>query len=128
MHAILLLAAMQLAAALPSRPAVENAVEKLDMSSFRNSLAQQIRADGGRTLRQLGPQRFVWVKGTLEVWEADGSWVRSFRPLPTVRGKIRLCFTDHAQNGGTYRASGALELSGLRNGLYRARSVRHRDC
>jgi hypothetical protein len=119
---------MQLASALPSRSALESAVEKLDMSSFRNSLADQIRSYGGRTLRQLGPQRFVWVKGTLEVWEADRSWVRSFRPLPTVRGKMRLCFTDHAQNGGTYRASGALELTALRNGLYRARSIRHRDC
>lgn len=60
--------------------------------------------------------------------ETDGSWVRMFRPLRAPRGRIQLCFTDQAQNGGTYLTSAPIELTAARGGLYRARQIRHRDC
>lgn len=128
MSFILFLAAMQSAGTLPPQATVQRAVERLDMSSFRNSLADLARRSRGKTLRQLGTHRFAWSEGELEATEADGSWVRMFKPLRAPRGRIRLCFTDQAQNGGTYLTSSAIELTALRNGSYRAREIKHRDC
>ena len=127
MDVIILIAAMQAGIAVPAQPIVQRAVERLDMTSFPNSL-NNAGGPGRRTLRQLGRHRFAWSDGELEVTEADGSWVRMFRPLRAPRGRIQLCFTDQAQNGGTYMTSGAIELTPARNGLYRAREIRHRDC
>jgi hypothetical protein len=123
----LIAAAMQAGTALPAQAAVQRAVERLDMTSFPNSL-NNAGGPGRRTLRQLGRHRFAWSEGSLEVTEADGSWIRMFRPLRGPRGRIRLCFTDQAQNGGTYLTSDAIELSPGPGGLYRARTITHRDC
>jgi len=127
MTIILLIAAMQAGAAVPDRAAVQQAVEQLDMTSFNNSL-NNAGGPGRRRLREFGAQRFAWSDGSLQVTEADGSWFRSFRPLRGPRGRIRLCFTDQAQNGGTYLAFSAIELRRGRDGLYRASEIRHADC
>src|SRR3569832_2037932 len=95
----LIAAAAPAHAALPSRAAVQEAVEHLDMTSFPNSL-RPAGGKGKKTLRQFGPQRFAWDDGSLEVTEGDGSWVRTFQPLRSPAGGIRLCFSDEAQNGG----------------------------
>jgi hypothetical protein len=128
MSIILFLAAMQSAGTLPPQATVQRAVERLDMSSFRNSLADLARRSRGKTLRQLGAHRFAWSEGQLEATESDGSWVRTFKPLRAPRGRIRLCFSDQALNGGTYLTSSAIELIALRNGAYRAREIKHPDC
>jgi hypothetical protein len=127
MSLVILMAAMQAGSAVPARPVVQRAVERLDMTSFRNSL-NNAGGPGRRTLSQLGRHRFAWSDGELQVTESDGSWVRMFRPLRAPRGRVQVCFTDQAQNGGTYLTSAAIELSPGRNGLYRAREIRHRDC
>jgi hypothetical protein len=127
MAALVLAAALQSAPALPQQAAVQRAVERLDMSSFPNSLGN-VATGRTRTLRQLGDFRFAWDEGTLEVTETDGSWVRMFKPLSGPRGRIRLCFTDQALNGGTYLTSEAIELTMGRGGVYRARPITHRDC
>ena len=123
----LILAAASAHAALPSHAAVEHAVARLDMTSFPNALAGG-GAPGKRLLRQFGPQRYAWSDGTLEVTEAGGGWVRSFEPLASPAGRIRLCFTDQAQNGGTYLVEKAIELSPGPGGLYRGRVIKDRHC
>jgi hypothetical protein len=128
MSFILFLAAMQSAGTLPPQAAVQRAVERLDMSTFPNSLGSVAREGRKRTLRQLGDQRFAWDEGALEVTESDGGWVRIFKPLRSPRGRMRLCFVDQALNGGTYLTSSAIELTALRSGGYRARPIKHRDC
>lgn len=124
---IVIAAALGAGAFVPSPALVRQAVERLDMTSFPNSLNNG-GVPGGRTLSQLGDHRFVWSDGELEVTESGGGWVRMFRPLRSPRGRIRLCFTDQAQNGGTYLTSSAIELARTRGGHYRARPIRHRDC
>jgi hypothetical protein len=111
----------------PARAAVQEVVEHLDMTSFPNSLGPA-RGKGKRTLRQFGRQRFAWNDGTLEVTEADGGWIRTFAPLPSLVGRIRLCFVDQAQNGGTYLTRQAIELVRGAGGLYRAHVVKDRAC
>ena len=124
---LLFAAALQAGAAVPPQAIVRRAVERLDMGSFRNSLAPAVERRP-RTLRQLGNHRYAWEEGALEVTEADGSWVRIFKPLRSPRGRVRLCFTDQALNGGTYLTSEAIELSPVRGGGYRARPITHHDC
>lgn len=120
-------AALQAGGALPPQTTVQRAVERLDMRSFRNSLAH-VATGRTRTLRQLGDYRFTWEDGELNAEETDGSWVLMFKPLRSPRGRIRLCFTDQALKGGTYLTSEAIELSPVRGGGYRARPITHRDC
>jgi hypothetical protein len=112
--------------ALPSDAAVEQAVEKLDMTSFPNSLASE-GAPGRRALRQFGGQAFAWEEGSLFVTETGGGWSRSFKPLPSKRGRIRLCFAEQAL-GGTYLTQEAIELRPGEGGLYAARTIKHRAC
>jgi hypothetical protein len=125
---LVLAAALQASAALPAQANVQRAVERLDMSSFRNSLANTARTGRARTLRQLGDFRFAWEDGEFTATQADGSWVHMFKPLTGPRGRIRLCYTDQAQNGGTYLTSQAIELTPGARGLYRARPIAHPDC
>ena len=105
---------------------MEQAVEKLDMTSFPNSL-RPAAEPGLRTLRQFGEQSFAWEEGSLTVAQADGSWVRTFQPLPSRRGRIRLCFADQALQG-TYLAQQAIELRPGKGGLYTGRTVKDRGC
>ena len=111
---------------MPSQAAVQRAVERLDLSSFPNSLGGE--ASGKKkTLRQFGAQRFKWEEGRLEVTEASGDFARSFRPLKSAAGRIRLCFDEQALKG-TYLTSQAIELTPGRGGLYRGRVVKDGDC
>jgi hypothetical protein len=112
--------------ALPSRAVVQRAVERLDMSSFPNSLGPAAKGRK-KTLRQLGAQRFKWDDGRLEVTEASGDFARSFRPLKSPPGRIRLCFDEQALKG-TYLTSQAIELTPGRGGLYKGRVVKDGDC
>ena len=112
--------------AVPSRAIVQQAVEKLDLSSFPNSLASETSAKK-KTLRQFGGQSFKWEEGTLEVTEVSGDFARSFRPLRSPKGRIRLCFDEQALKG-TYLTSQAIELTPGRGGLYRGRVVKDPNC
>ena len=122
----LIAAAVAASPAVPPRAAVQRAVERLDMSYFPNSLGAEARGKK-KTLRQFGAQRFKWEDGRLEVTEVSGDFARSFRPLKSVAGRIRLCFDEQALKG-TYLTSQAIELTPGRGGLYRGRVVKDRDC
>jgi hypothetical protein len=128
MVSIVLMIAVAAAAgqAVPSRAVVQRAVERLDMSSFPNSLGPAAKGTK-KTLRQFGAQRFKWEDGRLEVTEASGDWARTFQPLKSPPGRIRLCFHDQALKG-TYLTSQAIELAPGRGGLYRAKAVKDRGC
>jgi hypothetical protein len=123
---ILLAAAAAPQAAVPPRAMVQKAVEGLDLSTFPNSL----RSEAGpkkKTLRQFGRQNFKWEDGALEVTEASGDFARSFRPLRSPTGRIRLCMDEQALKG-TYLTSQAIELTPAAGGLYRARVVKDPNC
>ncbi|HEX8534310.1 MAG TPA: hypothetical protein VF662_09090 [Allosphingosinicella sp.] len=123
---ILLAAAAAPQAAVPPRAAVQKAVEGLDLSTFPNSL----RSEAGpkkKTLRQFGRQTFKWEDGALQVTEASGDFARSFRPLRSVKGRMRLCMDEQALKG-TYLTSQAIELTPAAGGLYRARVVKDPNC
>jgi hypothetical protein len=127
MNIVLVIAAAAAASqAVPSRAVVQRAVERLDLSSFPNSLGSEAKGTK-KTLRQLGAHRFEWEDGRLEVTEAGGDFARSFRPLKSPAGRIRLCFDEQALKG-TYLTSQAIELRPGRGGLYRARVVKDRNC
>ena len=122
---IMLAAAAAPQASVPARAAVQQAVERLDLSSFPNSL----RSEAGpkkKTLRHFGRQSFKWEDGALEVTEASGDFARSFRPLRSPKGRIRLCMDEQALKG-TYLTSQAIELTPA-GGLYRARVVKDPNC
>jgi hypothetical protein len=123
---LMIAAAAASSQAMPSQSAVQRAVERLDLSSFPNSLGGEAGAKK-KTLRQFGPQRFKWEAGALEVTEAGGDFARSFRPLKSAPGRIRLCFDEQALKG-TYLTSQAIELTPAPGGLYRARVVKDRNC
>ncbi len=123
---ILLAAAAAPQASVPTRAAVQQAVERLDLSSFPNSL----RSEAGpkkKTLRQFGRQSFKWEEGALDVTEASGDFARTFRPLRSPKGRIRLCMDEQALKG-TYLTSQAIELTPAAGGLYRARVVKDPNC
>lgn len=122
----ILAAAAVAGAGLPSRAVVQRAVEKLDLSSFPNSLHNRTEP-AKKTLRQLGAQSFKWEDGALEVTEVGGEFVRTFRPLRSVSGHVRLCMDDQATHG-TYLSSTAIELAPAAGGLYRARTVKDASC
>ena len=127
MSIVLMIAAAAAAGqAAPSQAVVQRAVERLDMSSFPNSLGAEAKG-AKKTLRQLGGQRFKWEDGRLEVTETSGDFARSFRPLKSPAGRMRLCFDEQALKG-TYLTSQAIELTPGRGGLYKARVVKDRDC
>jgi hypothetical protein len=112
--------------AVPSKAVVQRAVERLDLSSFPNSLGSEAKG-AKKTFRQFGAQRFKWEDGQLEVTEASGDFARSFRPLKSPAGRIRLCFDEQALKG-TYLTSQAIELTPGRGGLYKARVVKDSNC
>ena len=112
--------------AVPSQAVVQRAVERLDMSSFPNSLGAEAKGTK-KTLRQFGAQRFKWEDGRLEVTEARRDFARTFRPLKSPAGRIRLCFDEQALKG-TYLTSQAIELTPAAGGLYRARVVKDANC
>ena len=124
---VLLVAAAAPQASVPSNAVVQRAVERLDMTSFPNALRGG-GPPGKKTLRQFGPQKFKWDSGVLEVTEGGGDWIRSFQPLKSPPGRIRLCFADQAGNGGTYLVQSAIELTPAAGGLYRARAVKDPNC
>ena len=123
---LIVAAAAAASQAVPSQAAVQRAVERLDLSSFPNSLGAEAKG-AKKTLRQFGAQRFKWEDGRLEVTEAGGDFARSFRPLKSPAGRIRLCFDEQALRG-TYLTSHAIELTPGRGGLYRGRVVKDRNC
>lgn len=126
MNALIILLAAAAAATVPSRPVVQRAVEKLDLSSFPNSLQAETRANK-KTLRQFGVQKFAWEDGALEVTEEGGGFVRSFRPLKGVAGRMRLCMDEQATQG-SYLTSQAIELTPARGGLMRGKLVKDANC
>ena len=123
---LLLILAAAASAGMPSQAVVRRAVEKLDLSSFPNSLQAEAKP-GKKTLGQFGPQGFAWEDGSLEVTETRGNFVRSFRPLKSVAGRMRLCMDEQA-TGGTYLTSQAIELTPVKGGLYRGRVVKDANC
>ena len=123
---IFLIAAAAASQSVPAQAVVQRAVERLDMSSFPNSLGAEAKGTK-KTLRQFGAQKFKWEDGRLEVTEVSGDFARSFRPLKSPAGRIRLCFDEQALKG-TYLTSQAIELTPGRSGLYRGRVVKDRDC
>lgn len=126
MGLFLLLAAAAAAQAVPSQAVVQRAVERLDLSTFPNSFGAEAKGTK-KTLRQLGAGRLKWEDGRLEVTDNEGLFSRSFRPLKSPPGRIRLCFDEQALKG-TYLTSQAIELTPARGGLYKGRVVKHRDC
>lgn len=123
---ILLAAAAAPQASVPPRATVQKAVEALDLSSFPNSL-NAAAGPKKKTLRQFGRQSFKWADGALEVTEASGDFARSFRPLRSVKGRMRLCMDEQALKG-TYLTSQAIELTPAAGGLYRGRVVKDPNC
>lgn len=117
--------AVALQVVLPPQNVVTDAVERLDLSTFDNSLRAQANGER-RTLRQLGADRFEWRGGRLHVRDGSGT-VRSFRPLRTLDGQLRLCVTEGPERGPV-RASGAIALEPARTGLFRAWWIRDRNC
>ena len=111
---------------VPSQAVVQRAVERLDMSSFPNSIGAEAKG-AKKTLRQLGGQSFKWEDGRLEVTETSGDFARSFRPLKSPAGRIRLCFDEQALKG-TYLTSQAIELTPAPGGLFKGRVVKDRNC
>ena len=123
---LMLVAAAASGQSVPSKAATQRAVERLDLSSFPNSLRSEAKGTK-KTLRQFGAQRFKWEEGRLEVTEVSGDFARSFRPLKSPAGRIRLCFDEQALKG-TYLTSQAIELTPGRGGLYKGRVVKDGDC
>ena len=114
----------------PPRLSASEAAARLDVASFPNSLRPRQRPDL-KTLAQNGFTVVIPVKGGVEVYEPDRSWLFGVRVLDSdADGGGVLCILDQARNGGTYVAQDAVEVRRGSDGLLHAtgRSVERPDC
>jgi hypothetical protein len=125
-----LLALPLLLAAVPVHAeTAQNLGERLDMTSFPNSIGPR-REDGARTLKDYGFTK-VQIEGeTVRFLEPDESWVFAVRPLATTAPQMALCIEDQALNGGSYHIVEALEVTEGTDGLLHAtgNDISHPDC
>ncbi len=95
-------------------------IRTLDMTSFPNSIGPR-RVAGKRTLADYG---FTVVKGFDDGWaystEPDNSWQIGVFMLKDGRRMKRLCVTDVAIGGGTYRSTTAIDVAARSDGTWHA--------
>lgn len=97
---------MVIGAWLQATPSAEAVLQRLDLTSFRNSTGPA-RSPGLRYPRD-------WTFTDLSVGEGvarlerQGDWAISLRVLRKDPDGLVVCFTDRALNGGSYNAQEAL--------------------
>ncbi len=95
-------------------------IRTLDMLSFPNSIGPR-RTSGKRTLADYG---FTVVKGFDDGWayatEPDKSWQIGVFVLTDGHRSKRLCITDGAIGGGTYRSTTAIDVAARPGGTWHA--------
>lgn len=77
--------------------------ELVDVTSFPNSIGPR-RQDGLRTFKDYGFTDVRLVDETVELYEADGSWMFAITVLLSEDNRAVLCILDRALGGPTYNA------------------------
>ncbi len=104
---------------------VSTVVEKLDVTSFRNSIGPR-RQGGKHTFRDYG---FVLIQSgdrRAVVREAGGPW----EFIITLLGSepVTICLEDKARNGGSYHTQHAYVLTPAEDGLLQASFTENSAC
>lgn len=94
-------------------------VDRLDMTSFPNSLAQR-RAPGQRTLADHGFTRAERSGSALDLYPRDRSWMFRFTVLGQRSRGVTLCVIDRSLGSGGYDTAQVVTVVRARSGLYRA--------
>lgn len=77
--------------------------ELVDVTSFPSSIGPR-RQDGLKTFEDYGFTDVRLVDETVELYEADGSWMFAITVMYSDDNRAILCILDRALNGGTYDA------------------------
>lgn len=125
----ILAAALSLLSAPAFAEAPQAIAERLDVTSFPNSIGP--RREAGRfTLTDYG---FTLVEANgqmVRFTDAEDGWTFTVTVLDERRGRLRLCVADKAENGGSYDVVKAIEVVEGSTGLLHATAnrVNHPDC
>ncbi|NBB63298.1 hypothetical protein GVN18_28935 [Pseudomonas sp. ODNR1LW] len=100
------IALMAFGAVLQTAPAAEAILQRLDLTSFRNSTGPA----GSPGLKYPRDWTFTDLSVEDDVARLDrkGDWAISLRVLRPVSDGVVVCFMDRALNGGSYNARQAL--------------------
>ncbi|MDB5457573.1 MAG: hypothetical protein JWP92_3158 [Caulobacter sp.] len=105
------------AAAAP--PSAREVVDRLDMTSFRNSIGPR-RSPTLKTLADYGFTQREETSFSVTVLQADGGWMYDVGVLSTEGDRTVICVTDRALNGGSYYSVVPVEVTPGPDGLLRA--------
>lgn len=111
------LAMLTVVASLHADPTAAEVLQGLDMTSFRNSTGPS-RVEGWRRPADWSFSELTVGEGRASL-ARPGDWIISLRILRTTSDGVIACFSDRAQNGGTYSAQKAVWIVQDDHGGYR---------
>ena len=103
------LAILSVVASMQSAPSAADILQGLDLTSFRNSTGPS-RAEGLRRPADWSFSRLTVEEERASLERPGNSWVISLRIIRRTPDGVIACFSDRAQNGGTYDAQKALRI------------------
>lgn len=103
-----LLAILTVVVSLQADPSAAEVLQGLDMTSFRNSTGPR-RVEGWRRPADWSFSELTVADGRASL-ARPGDWIISLRILRTTPEGLLACFSDRAQNGGSYSAQQAVRI------------------
>jgi len=107
-----------------SKLVLQQIIDKLDMTSFRNSIGPR-REEGKYTLKEYGASKISFNGKIAVVHTQDDSWQYTITLLDE---ESKICFEDQAMNSGSYHSQNAYILIEDKSGFFKASPIEDTEC